>query len=477
MSEDPVQVQVFVHPADLDRDPGYERLFPPLSEREYTRLAESIRRIGIVTPLCVARRGGRYVILDGHHRLSIAQELGIRLVPCRVAQDTVQELEFLYGCNLQRRHLTTEQWERLSEEFQAKLCELNDKNLESERLDVIGVVYGQLAAGELAPSALERLRPWIEQAAPPVPPAPSPAPSPEAEAQLAELAGKLEESRRLIRKLQAERDQLREAVEAYEDPAHAPAADQAALKHLTKELNEARRRLVDMSQQCKQAKEDRDRLEEELDRARAREEMWTNGERQLLANELDVTQQENQRLRDMLRTHAKAAGLLAELEHAACELFLVLDYMVEPWTEEERKQVASAYEKLAAAWEEVREPLSLALGGLPPGRSVFDRMFPDKRHREPLERLEEQAAREAQERETPARQGRASRRKSAKDRKGADALMSELDLELDKDRLLEEINAIAACEFDNDAEPPGFDEDPRSADCEDDWEQTPRRDG
>ena len=49
---------------------------------EYRQLRNSIKAIGMQTPITVYKNGGsEYVVLDGHQRLSIAQELNIVEVP------------------------------------------------------------------------------------------------------------------------------------------------------------------------------------------------------------------------------------------------------------------------------------------------------------------------------------------------------------------------------------------------------------
>ena len=53
----------------------YKELFRPLSESEYADLRESIRNGGIVNDLIVDRDGDGYVILSGHHRKMVAEEL------------------------------------------------------------------------------------------------------------------------------------------------------------------------------------------------------------------------------------------------------------------------------------------------------------------------------------------------------------------------------------------------------------------
>lgn len=51
------------------------------SEYHVRRLAESIRRVGFVTPLTAIRSGGSIVVIDGQHRLLAAKEAGVTRLP------------------------------------------------------------------------------------------------------------------------------------------------------------------------------------------------------------------------------------------------------------------------------------------------------------------------------------------------------------------------------------------------------------
>ena len=83
----------------------YKELFRPLSESEYADLRESIRKGGIVNDLIVERGGDGYVILSGHHRKTVAEELGIDEVPCSLAETPEEIVEALFD-NASRRQMT-----------------------------------------------------------------------------------------------------------------------------------------------------------------------------------------------------------------------------------------------------------------------------------------------------------------------------------------------------------------------------------
>lgn len=58
--------------------------------RKYSQIVASVREIGIVEPLMVARDrkvAGNYLVLDGHLRLEVLKELGAEEALCLVAAD------------------------------------------------------------------------------------------------------------------------------------------------------------------------------------------------------------------------------------------------------------------------------------------------------------------------------------------------------------------------------------------------------
>ena len=86
---------------------GRYQVMPPLSSEEYQELNESIKAEGVLEPIHVDEEG---VVIDGHHRSKIANELGI---PCPViAHDDLSESQkrsLAFTLNLKRRHLNREQ--------------------------------------------------------------------------------------------------------------------------------------------------------------------------------------------------------------------------------------------------------------------------------------------------------------------------------------------------------------------------------
>lgn len=81
----------------------YEKLVPALPELVYNNLKKSIKENGQWVPIVINQSG---IIIDGHHRFKICEELSI--IP-RYEQlnfeNKLEEKKFVIECNLQRRHL------------------------------------------------------------------------------------------------------------------------------------------------------------------------------------------------------------------------------------------------------------------------------------------------------------------------------------------------------------------------------------
>jgi ParB family chromosome partitioning protein len=78
-----------------------------LTAESLTDLVQSIRDVGILQPLLVARNEGRYVLVAGQRRLEAAKGAQLKTVPCRVMDlDEKQRLNYSLIENLQREDLT-----------------------------------------------------------------------------------------------------------------------------------------------------------------------------------------------------------------------------------------------------------------------------------------------------------------------------------------------------------------------------------
>jgi hypothetical protein len=69
--------------------------------QKYAQIAASIREVGLIEPPVVARAGqdGAYILLDGHVRLHVLQEMGETTVTCLVATD---DESFTYNKRISR---------------------------------------------------------------------------------------------------------------------------------------------------------------------------------------------------------------------------------------------------------------------------------------------------------------------------------------------------------------------------------------
>ena len=65
-----------MNPADITIDPEFESFIRPLSEKEREELRNSIRVAGILSPLIVWKSDGKTILVDGHNRLSLWEEIG-----------------------------------------------------------------------------------------------------------------------------------------------------------------------------------------------------------------------------------------------------------------------------------------------------------------------------------------------------------------------------------------------------------------
>lgn len=105
---------------DIDNNPGQPR--KSFEKEKLEELAESILSVGILQPLLVKQKGGRYQIVAGERRFRAARLAGLKTVPVIVRDYTKKEqLEAALIENLQRQDLNP------IEEAQA-LKELLDNN-------------------------------------------------------------------------------------------------------------------------------------------------------------------------------------------------------------------------------------------------------------------------------------------------------------------------------------------------------------
>lgn len=99
------------------------------NEHQLNELVESIKRYGVIQPLIVTQKNGRYELIAGERRLRAAKILGLTAVPAIVRQaDEQQKLELALVENLQREDLnpieTAIAYRKLIDEFNLSQEEL-----------------------------------------------------------------------------------------------------------------------------------------------------------------------------------------------------------------------------------------------------------------------------------------------------------------------------------------------------------------
>lgn len=60
-----------------------ERLWQ-LKEEEIDTLKKSIGEIGLISPIAVQERGGKYLLIGGEHRYTACKQLGFKTIPCNI---------------------------------------------------------------------------------------------------------------------------------------------------------------------------------------------------------------------------------------------------------------------------------------------------------------------------------------------------------------------------------------------------------
>ena len=103
-------------------NPEYYKLVNPLSSLEYQSLKTSIEEKGMYLPIIINQDN---VLLDGHNRYQICQELGIEpRFETKIFEDELEEKEFVIEINLKRRQLNNFQKIELGYELKLKAISL-----------------------------------------------------------------------------------------------------------------------------------------------------------------------------------------------------------------------------------------------------------------------------------------------------------------------------------------------------------------
>jgi site-specific DNA-methyltransferase (adenine-specific) len=134
---------------------GRYQVLPPLAPEARHALAEDIRRHGVLVAVEVDEEGN---VLDGHHRVELAAELGIDYpVVIRAGMSETERIEHALRLNLLRRHLGPVEWahafRRLAE---ARGIRLGSQGRQGGKTDSVAVFAAEL--GVTPRTARRRLR-------------------------------------------------------------------------------------------------------------------------------------------------------------------------------------------------------------------------------------------------------------------------------------------------------------------------------
>lgn len=108
--------------------PKYQ-LLDPLTEQQYADLREDIREVGILQPIAVDEHG---VVIDGHHRQRIAEELGIDYPthqPLPIGASDTEKLDTAIKLNLMGRHQSPEQKRETIKRYLLRRPEAADRHV------------------------------------------------------------------------------------------------------------------------------------------------------------------------------------------------------------------------------------------------------------------------------------------------------------------------------------------------------------
>ena len=136
------------------------QVMPPLSSEEYQELHDDIKVNGVLEPIHVDEEG---VVIDGHHRSKIANELGI---PCPVIThddlDDAGKRSLAFTLNLKRRHLSREQRQALTVES-LRLDPMASNLTHAQRTGMSDKTVKKIREREGIPEPREAIRQYAEK--------------------------------------------------------------------------------------------------------------------------------------------------------------------------------------------------------------------------------------------------------------------------------------------------------------------------
>lgn len=91
----------------LDGFPGHEEHFPLYTGQRLADMVDSIRRVGVQTPVLVWKTSGRYIIISGHNRVNASILAGCTTIPAVVRTDLTMETaeDLFFEMNFRQRSL------------------------------------------------------------------------------------------------------------------------------------------------------------------------------------------------------------------------------------------------------------------------------------------------------------------------------------------------------------------------------------
>lgn len=140
-----------------DIDPRKDQPRTVFEEEKMEELTESVRRMGVITPLIVEKVGRRYRIVAGERRWRAAKAAGLKEVPVMIKKDTEERIEEIALIdNLQRENLNP------VEEAKAFRQIMEKQNLTQEKLSEVisrsrSSIANSLRLLQLPPSVLSLL--------------------------------------------------------------------------------------------------------------------------------------------------------------------------------------------------------------------------------------------------------------------------------------------------------------------------------
>jgi len=135
--------------------PKYQ-LLDPLTEQQYADLREDIRESGILQPIAVDEFG---VVIDGHHRQRIAEELGIDYPthqPLAAGASDGEKLDTAMKLNLMGRHQTDEQKRETIKRYLLRRPEAADRYV-ARLLGLSHQTVGRIRAELVASGPLDQM--------------------------------------------------------------------------------------------------------------------------------------------------------------------------------------------------------------------------------------------------------------------------------------------------------------------------------